>query len=371
LLTSDAGNVDNILDLNLWFATVGAGAAEFLWNGTLHTGFAAYLSATSQDGQSSFADPLFLSPGAADFHLGATSPAIDLGNPSFVAAPGEVDLDGGPRVNGARVDAGADEATICGNGVQELGEQCDDGDLVDGDGCDSNCTTTACGNGIVTAGEQCDDGNASGGDCCAASCQLEPDGFVCDDGDACTTVDLCASGVCAGAETAQTGCRSALASSIKLLRGDAAERSQVPWQWKKGAATSISEFGDPIGAVPTSYALCIYDASGIILRAAIPGGGLCRGKPCWSSAGVTGFHYRDRDATPDGITSINLTAGATGKASIKLKAKGATLAPPPLPVDQNPAVTLQLSNDAGMCWQSVFTAPATRNDAGQFKDAVK
>ena len=32
------------------------------------------------------------------------------------------------------------------------GEQCDDGNLVSGDGCDANCTVTACGNGIVTAG---------------------------------------------------------------------------------------------------------------------------------------------------------------------------------------------------------------------------
>ena len=27
---------------------------------------------------------------------------------------------------------------------------CDDGGLVDGDGCDSNCTPTACGNGVIT-----------------------------------------------------------------------------------------------------------------------------------------------------------------------------------------------------------------------------
>lgn len=46
------------------------------------------------------------------------------------------------------------------------GEACDDGNLVDGDGCDGNCTATACGNGIVTPGEGCDDGNATNGDGC-------------------------------------------------------------------------------------------------------------------------------------------------------------------------------------------------------------
>ena len=48
---------------------------------------------------------------------------------------------------------------ICGNGSLEGTEQCDDGNLTNGDGCDANCTNTACGNGIATAGEACDDGN--------------------------------------------------------------------------------------------------------------------------------------------------------------------------------------------------------------------
>jgi cysteine-rich repeat protein len=71
------------------------------------------------------------------------------------------------------------------------GEQCDDGNLIDGDGCDSNCTLTGCGNGVVTAGEQCDDGNVANGDCCSATCQFEVTGSPCgDDGDACTA-DTC------------------------------------------------------------------------------------------------------------------------------------------------------------------------------------
>jgi len=43
-------------------------------------------------------------------------------------------------------------AGVCGDGVLDPGEQCDDGNAVDGDGCDSNCTPTGCGNGIRTAG---------------------------------------------------------------------------------------------------------------------------------------------------------------------------------------------------------------------------
>jgi cysteine-rich repeat protein len=44
---------------------------------------------------------------------------------------------------------------------------------VSGDGCDANCTLTRCGNDIVTAGEQCDDGNLVAGDGCSALCQHE------------------------------------------------------------------------------------------------------------------------------------------------------------------------------------------------------
>ncbi len=58
----------------------------------------------------------------------------------------------------------------CGNGMTDPGEQCDDGNPVDGDGCDSNCTTTGCGNGIETSGEECDDGNALTTDDCV-TCQ--------------------------------------------------------------------------------------------------------------------------------------------------------------------------------------------------------
>lgn len=62
----------------------------------------------------------------------------------------------------------------CGDGVVTPPELCDDTNLTDGDGCDSNCTPTACGNGVVTTGEQCDDGNTVSGDCCSATCLAEP-----------------------------------------------------------------------------------------------------------------------------------------------------------------------------------------------------
>jgi len=78
----------------------------------------------------------------------------------------------------------------------ETGERCDDDNLIDGDGCDSNCTFTGCGNGITTAGEQCDDGNTRNGDCCSATCQIDPDAAPCDDAVFCNGADRCSRGIC-------------------------------------------------------------------------------------------------------------------------------------------------------------------------------
>ena len=62
---------------------------------------------------------------------------------------------------------------ICGNNITEIGEECDDGNTADGDGCDSACVIEICGNGKVQIGEECDDGNTISGDGCNATCYDE------------------------------------------------------------------------------------------------------------------------------------------------------------------------------------------------------
>jgi cysteine-rich repeat protein len=90
---------------------------------------------------------------------------------------------------------------VCGNGVLDPGEECDDGNASDTDACVSSdpdpahCRAPRCGDGHVWVGvEQCDDGAANAyTDDCLPSCQLNVcgDGFldttgshqeVCDDG---------------------------------------------------------------------------------------------------------------------------------------------------------------------------------------------
>src|ERR1044071_2275857 len=74
--------------------------------------------------------------------------------------------------------------TLCGNGVMDPGEQCDDGNTNAGDGCSRICQIPAgwsctgwpsvctvagvCGDSILGASEACDGGNTKAGDGCSA-----------------------------------------------------------------------------------------------------------------------------------------------------------------------------------------------------------
>ena len=47
-------------------------------------------------------------------------------------------------------------------------------DILGGEGCSADCNSTEiCGNGILDGGESCDDGNVAGGDGCSATCAPE------------------------------------------------------------------------------------------------------------------------------------------------------------------------------------------------------
>jgi cysteine-rich repeat protein len=65
--------------------------------------------------------------------------------------------------------------TVCGDGVLQPGEVCDDGNTVGGDDCSADCRVdlSNCGNGQIDPGESCDDGNFAPGDGCSAACQVE------------------------------------------------------------------------------------------------------------------------------------------------------------------------------------------------------
>jgi cysteine-rich repeat protein len=71
---------------------------------------------------------------------------------------------------------------VCGNGVEQQGEECDDGNLEDCDGCSVTCRLeSGCGDGVLCGQEICDDGNRVSCDGCSASCMSEI-GAQCGDG---------------------------------------------------------------------------------------------------------------------------------------------------------------------------------------------
>ncbi len=101
---------------------------------------------------------------------------------------------------------------ICGNGILEGNEECDDGNLVDGDGCDHLCRieegwqcegqpsvcTEICGDGLIVGGELCDGDNLDGETC--ESLGLESGDLGCNDEctfdvSECTGEAVCGNGI--------------------------------------------------------------------------------------------------------------------------------------------------------------------------------
>lgn len=66
---------------------------------------------------------------------------------------------------------------VCGNGIMDKEEGCDDGLAnLDTGACTSTCAVAACGDGFVQDGvEECDDSNTDPDDSCAADCTIEPE----------------------------------------------------------------------------------------------------------------------------------------------------------------------------------------------------
>ncbi|MEZ4428483.1 MAG: DUF4215 domain-containing protein, partial [Nannocystaceae bacterium] len=86
----------------------------------------------------------------------------------------------------------------CGDGILQVGEECDDNNDVDTDDCTNTCMNAACGDAIVWEGnEECDDGNDVDTDDCLSDCSAAScgDGVVwegneeCDDGNMVDTDD--------------------------------------------------------------------------------------------------------------------------------------------------------------------------------------
>jgi cysteine-rich repeat protein len=265
---------------------------------------------------------------------------VETCNAGFCQASGD------PCTGGAACNDVCDE--VADGCVAPDGSSCDDGDVCT---IDDVCTAGACGGGPSCGdgveqpgcGEACDDGNTTSNDGCSATCQDE---FVC------TPAPL-------------AGCRTSEATKSQLQIKDREDlKDQVKWKWTRGAVTPKLDYGTPL--TTTDYRLCIYANGALVSRTHIPAGGVCLTKPCWKETKV-GYVYKDKEATPDGITGLTLKEGLVpGKAKISLKGKGVNVDTPDLPLAL--PVTVQLRAANGVCWESVHSAPAQKNDELLYKD---
>jgi hypothetical protein len=140
-------------------------------------------------------------------------------------------------------------------------------------------------------------------------------------------------------------------------------RNRVGFRWSGDDLAAPGDFGNPPQA--TSYTMCLYDDVGGSTRLAtsisVPAGSR------WVMRGG-GFAYRDREGAAGGVRSLSLVAGSSGRVRIALRARGVSL-PLPVPVStsalfgNDPAVTVQIVNAGGICWQARYTeARANRVD---------
>lgn len=106
--------------------------------------------------------------------------------------------------------------TSCGNGIVDLNEQCDDGNIFEGDSCSPICKREECGNNILDPGEVCDDGNKVNADGCNSTCtskevcgnSIVDIGEACDDGNAGNADGCSGTPVTVGSEMSPSACKS-------------------------------------------------------------------------------------------------------------------------------------------------------------------
>jgi cysteine-rich repeat protein len=116
---------------------------------------------------------------------------------THACAPGTPLVDGTDCGPGRGCRGGTCALASCGDGNVDPLEECDDANLVGGDGCESDCTYSC------TSGADCDDAEACDGvetcslaDHTCAAGAISPDGTACDRGGSMMTRDICRGGSC-------------------------------------------------------------------------------------------------------------------------------------------------------------------------------
>lgn len=201
------------------------------------------------------------------------------------------------------------------------------------------------------------------------------DGTTCSDGNPCTQNDMCTGGVCAGAEQPALGCVVATKAVFRWRDNANAAKDSLSLVWHGGASepsgVQQDDFGNPIQV--DGYGMCVFDATGLVARAEVPGGTICpraNGKQveCWSGGEETPsgvlylkrpFKYNDPLRGSSGIAKILLKPsgvkrGMLTDARVSVSGKGINLPGPTFPMD-GPVVVQVIGKNNAFCAESTFS----------------
>jgi len=206
------------------------------------------------------------------------------------------------------------------------------------------CSPAGCGNGVRDSGEDCDDGNLRNDDGCSRLCRME-----------CTL-------------RPRHGCIAPAISGGAPLSMERhwyePARARLSWEWREGFLDKDA-FGDPLER--DSFALCLYrldSVPGGKGELAVSAGGFCDGRACWTET-AAGFTYDGPGGTPSGVSTMRLETDADGNAAIAVTGEGANLRLLPLPIYRFPLLA-QLHSSHGPCWEATYSS-AQRDDGVHFQ----
>jgi hypothetical protein len=173
-----------------------------------------------------------------------------------------------------------------------------------------------------------------------------------------STLQPCASGP-------QLDCRTAQKSSL-LIGENRGERDKLVWKWIEGENAAPADFGDPTTTADT--ALCVYAGTAATL---VADANLAAAGTRWKRLGSTGFGYKDKTSSYDGLNRMILKGSDRGKSKVIAKGKGNALADPTLPLSL--PVLVQLRNTGtDSCFEASYDGAAVvKNEARLFKARVK
>jgi uncharacterized delta-60 repeat protein len=239
-----------------------------------------------------------------------------------------------------------------------------------------------CGNGVIEPGEECDDGNLVDGDCCSSLCQIEPAGKVCRaPSSACDLAETCdgttptcpadtgtpdtdGDGVCDAQDACIDPSGGELLSGSSLIV-DRAGGSRDSLAVRASFPLAQSQIG-ALDLISTGARVVLEGSSGPVLSdVVLPGGTFAgRGTRGWKrAASGTVWNYRDATASPlNGVSAVKISArsGPSASSVVHLVVRAKRGAYPVTAGDAPLVLKITLGDQAaaiaGTCGEIRFTA---------------